>query len=242
MKPGKFYGIGIGPGDPDLITLKGVAVLRQCRHVFIPKARIASESVALTIARSHLADGSQVHELIFPMTENDGDLAKCWEESAATVSEILKKGTDACFLTLGDPMVYSTFIYLMRALKRCLPELETTVVPGITSFSAAAALTEFSLGEKKEPITVIPTSDDLLAVRSALERGGTVVLMKIGARLQEILCLLEEMTLIEDAVFVSHAGQASQRVETNLRKMKLDGANSGYLSVILVHASGKGAK
>lgn len=237
MKLGKFYGIGIGPGDPELMTLKGVAVLRQCGHVFVPKARIKSESVALAIARPHLGSTSQVHELVFPMTEDESALAKRWEESAEAVADVLKTGSDACFLTLGDPMVYSTFIYLLRALKKSMPEMEIEVVPGITSFCAAASLTGFSLGEKKEPITVIPTSDDLQIVRAALERGGTVVLMKIGERLQEILGLLEEMNLIEESVFVSHAGQASQRVETDLRKMKHDDAKSGYLSVILVHAS-----
>lgn len=238
MTLGTFYGIGIGPGDPELITVKGASLLKRCRHVVVPKARIASDSVALAIAKNYISPEATIHERVFPMTKDSNELNRRWEESAAAVAEILRTGEDVCFLTLGDPLVYSTYIYLLRALTACLPDVRAVTIPGITSFCAAAALTGFPLGEKKDPITIIPTADDLTSVKEALRRGGTVVLMKVGERLQDILLILEEAGVLEKSVFVAHAGQENQRVETDLRKLKHADARTGYLSLILVHATG----
>ena len=240
MTPGVFYGIGVGPGDPELMTVKGAALLARCPNVFVPKARIASESVALGIARRYVSAGAAIHELVFPMTDNEDELSARWRESAVRVAEALRAGQDACFLTLGDPLLYSTYIYLVRALRAELPALNAVTVPGITSFCAAAALTGFTLGEGKEPLTIVPAADDLTAVRDALRRGGTVVLMKIGERLADVLRLLREENLLEHAVLVARAGQAGQRVETDLRTLRTDDSKAGYLSVVLVH--GRGAK
>ena len=139
-------------------------------------------------------------------------------------------------------MVYSTYIYLLRALTKRLPGIKTTTVPGITSFSAAASATQFALGEGKEPITIVPTSDDLTDLRRALATQGTVVLMKIGKRLREILAVLEECGLIEHSVFVSRAGLDREHIEVDLRKLRVEDPEAGYLSVIIVHASRRSVK
>lgn len=236
MTLGTFYGLGVGPGDPGLVTVKAAAVLARTHHVFVPKARIAAESVALDIARQYLGADAEVRELVFPMTEDRAELAKSWTASAGAIARVLESGADACFLTLGDPLVYSTYVYLLRALTQQLPEVCSVTVPGVTAFCAGAALANFPLGERKELLTIVPTADDLQPVRDALQRGGTVVLMKIGKRLQEILALLQEAGLIDRAVFVSHAGQEGQRVELDLRRLYAEAPEAGYLSVILVHA------
>lgn len=236
MTLGTLYGIGVGPGDPELITVKGAKLLSQCKHVFVPKARTASDSVALTIAGQYIGDG-QVHELVFPMTADADELSARWTDSAAQVAETLKSGEDACFLTLGDPLLYSTYIYLLRHLKAQLPDVNTVTVPGITAFSLAAALTNFPIGEGKEPVTIVPTADDLTEVRQAIERGGTIVLMKIGKRLRDILSIMQQTGVMEDSVFVSRAGMLDQVVETDLRKLNTENAEVGYLSIILIHAS-----
>jgi precorrin-2/cobalt-factor-2 C20-methyltransferase len=231
---GTFYGIGVGPGDPELVTVKGAAMLARCPHVFVPKARLASESLALNIARRYLSGTATVNELVFPMTADENELDLRWRQAAAEVAQPLRHGTDTCFLTLGDPLLYSTYIYLLRALRAELPELNAVTAPGITSFCAAAALTGFTLGEGKEPLTVIPTADDLTAVREALRRGGTVVLMKIGERLPDVVTALKEARCLERAVLVSRAGQAEQQVVTDLRALRPEDSRIGYLSVILV--------
>lgn len=235
-KTGTLYGIGIGPGDPELVTLKGARLISASRHLFVPKARTAAESVALNIARGLVGAQTIVHELVFPMTADRGELDEKWSGAAAEVAEILESGEDVCFLTLGDALLYSTYIYLLRAIKKRLPDLKTVTVPGITAFSAAAALTDFPVGEGKRPITIIPAADDLAAVRNALALGGTVILMKIGKRLDAILDILDETGLLDQAVFVSHATMANQCIETDLRRMRAQNPEAGYLSVILVRA------
>ena len=235
MIPGTLYGIGIGPGDSELITLKGARLIGACPNLFVPKARTAAESVALAIARPLVGPAARIEELLFPMTTDREELARRWDDAATRIGRVLAAGEDACFLTLGDPLLYSTYIYLLRALRRAIPDLKIVTVPGITAFGAAAALTDFPIGEGKEPVTIIPAADDLTAVRRALEYGGTVVLMKIGKRLPEILELLEGKELLENSVFVSHATMAEQRVETDLRRLKAEGPETGYLSIILVH-------
>jgi precorrin-2/cobalt-factor-2 C20-methyltransferase len=237
MKPGTLYGIGIGPGDPELITLKGARILSQCRKVFVPKARTAADSVALNIAGRHLREDAEVIELVFPMTDDVAELSERWDESARRIAEALETGEDACFLTLGDSLLYSTYIYLLGALKRRSPDLEVVTVPGVTAFSAAAAMTHFPVGERKETVTIVPTADDLGAVERAIEEGGTVILMKVGKRLAPILDLLERVDLIDQAVFVAKVGQQGERIETDLRRLRGEKTEAGYLSIILVHAN-----
>jgi precorrin-2/cobalt-factor-2 C20-methyltransferase len=240
MNRGTLFGIGVGPGDPDLITVRGATILAGCAHVFVPKARKGAESVALGIAQKHISPKAQIHEILFPMTTDRSELEKRWEESAEVIAEILETGADACFLTLGDALLYSTYIYMLRALRRRIPDVKVVTVPGITAFSAAASLAEFPVGEAKEPVTIVPTADDLEDVRRAISAGGTVVLMKIGKRLNQILDLLEEVGVIENGVFVSHAGMDTERIETDLHSLRGENAEAGYLSIILIR--GKGGK
>jgi precorrin-2/cobalt-factor-2 C20-methyltransferase len=235
MKLGILYGIGIGPGDPDLITVKGSAILSRCGHIFVPKSKIAAESLALTIAGKHIKAGAEIHEVFFPMTKDKAELRKRWDESAEQIAAVLKTGEDAAFITLGDAMLYSTYIYCIRALRRLLPEAEIVTIPGVTSYSAAAAAAGFPIGEGKNPVTIIPTADDLEDVRNALRGKGTVILMKVGSRLGSIVELLKEADVLEESVFISHAGMDNQRIETDLAGMDVAG-EAGYLSIILTHS------
>lgn len=239
MKPGTLYGIGVGPGDPGLMTVKGAGIISRCRHIFAPKARGEGGSTARAIASPYLNSNSDVQELIFPMSTDRDELVRHWDSAAREIAELLQAGEDVCFLTLGDPLLYSTYIYLLRALQARLPGLKAITIPGVTAFSAAAALTHFPVGEAKEPVTIIPTTDDPLAIKAALAGNGTIILMKIGRRLPMVLDVLEEEGLIDQAVFVARAGQESEEIETDLRKLRSTAAESGYLSIILVHARAK---
>jgi precorrin-2/cobalt-factor-2 C20-methyltransferase len=236
MTLGTLYGIGIGPGDPDLITVKGAQLLGRCRHLFVPKARQAADSVALGIVRKHLHPGTAIREVFFPMVTDAEELATHWQESARQVAAVLEQGEDACFITLGDAFLYSTYIYLVRTLRRLLPGAIIVTVPGITAFSAVAAATEFPVGEGKMPVTIVPAADDLNTVDRALAGPGTVVLMKIGKRLEAVLDLLERHRALDASVFVAHAGMSNEMVETDLGTLRGRGDGFGYLSTILVSA------
>ncbi|MGC8602123.1 MAG: precorrin-2 C(20)-methyltransferase [Desulfomonilaceae bacterium] len=240
MNIGKLYGIGIGPGDPDLMTFKGVKILGDCQHVFVPKARQDGESLALNIARKHIHPGAKIHEILFPMTTDKKELEERWAESARQIAGVLETGSDACFLTLGDAFLYSTYIYMLRALRRRLPDADVITIPGITAFSAAAAVSEFPVGEAKEPVTIVPTAEDLDAVRRAIKSGGTVVLMKIGKRLDRVLEVLDNEGATDRSVFVSHVGLDNQKIVKDLNTLRGGEADRGYLSVILVRSRYEG--
>jgi precorrin-2/cobalt-factor-2 C20-methyltransferase len=238
MTTGTLYGIGVGPGDPEWMTVKAARILSSCRHVYVPKSAAAAESIALDIARCYLKPDAVVHELTFPMTADEGALRQCWREAANQVHHTLIVGDDCCFLTLGDALLYSTYIYLIAELRAISPDVKIVTVPGITAMSAAAAATGFPIGQGKQLVTIVPAADDMSQFTAALDRGGTVVLMKIGRRLETVLAELESRNLLNRAVFVSHAGMAHERVETDLRRLTGSPEQTGYLSILLVDASG----
>jgi precorrin-2/cobalt-factor-2 C20-methyltransferase len=236
MIMGTFYGIGVGPGDPELITLKGKRILDRVKYVFVPKARRESESIALAVAAKHLPCSVSVQEILFPMVTDPAALGAHWRVAAEIVANVLRAGKDAAFLTIGDALLYSTHIYLVRALKEALPGLKVITVPGIAAFSATAALTGFPVGEGKHPVVIVPASDDLTAIDRAVDFGGTVVLMKVGKRLEGILELLGKRRLIHRSVFVSRAGLDGERIETDLDRLQVEDPPLGYLSTIIIDA------
>jgi len=217
------------------MTLKGARVLEGCRHVFVPKARSENGSIALAIAGRRLRADSRIYELVFPMSADSGELSRRWAEAARSVSDVVSTGEDACFLTLGDPLLYSTYIYLVRALREQLPGLEVVTVPGITAFSAAAALAEFPIGEGKQMVVIIPVSDDPYVIGKALTEAGTVILMKVGRRLDKVLDFIEQAGFLDRAVYVARAGLEGQQVEVDLRKLRRQKQEADYLSILLVH-------
>jgi precorrin-2/cobalt-factor-2 C20-methyltransferase len=234
---GTLYGIGVGPGDPEWMTVKAVRVLSTCRHVCVPKSALTADSVALEIARNYLRPDAVVHEQAYPMTADPNVLQEHWRRAAGEVREILARGEDCCFLTLGDALLYSTYIYLLRELQALEPGVKVVTVPGVTAFSAAAALTNQPLGEGKQLLTIVPASDDLEQFAAALDRGGTVVLMKVGRRLARVLDELEARGLLDQAIFVSRAGLPQQRVETDVRRLRGLPDEAGYLSILIVQVS-----
>ena len=170
MKTGTLFGIGVGPGDSDLITVKGAKILGECRHVFVPKSREDAESVAMTIAAKYVNPQAKIHQILFPMTTDGLNCRPDGQNPPAAVAEVLETGADACFLTLGDTFLYSTYIYMLQALRDRIPKLNVVTIPGITAFSAAAALPNSPVGKAKEPVTIVPTADDLDAVQECAFR------------------------------------------------------------------------
>lgn len=226
--------MGIGPGDPQLITLKAASILKETESIFVPRAQTKEESKAKEIAAHLISPEAKVVELVFPMVKDPDLLMKAWKGSIEKISEELRQGKNVAYLTLGDPFLYSTYIYVIKGLKEVLPEVEIETIPGITSFSAAAALAGFPLAEGDEKVAIVSVSDDISCLRKILEEFETVVLMKVAKKLQEIIHLLEEMNLLEGAVLVSRVGLKGERIEYDLRRLKGQSEKEGYLSIILV--------
>lgn len=239
---GRFYGLGVGPGDPELMTVKAVRILEECQTVFVPRSATGEGSRAREIAERYIDPSVEVVELVFPMTRDPQILEKGWLNSARRVAATLREGKDTAFLTLGDPMLYSTYIYLLRGLRKALPQLEVETVPGVTSVTAAASLADFPIGEGDEKVVIVPSSGDIEGLEDLLDRFDTLVLMKVARNLQRIITLLEEKGILDKAILVSRAGFPNQRVVRELGDLKGCDEEVGYLSIVLIKAGGRSGK
>ncbi len=237
---GTLYGIGLGPGDPELITLKAVKLLSSLRHVFVPKARGSESGLASVIASPYLRDDAIVIDLEFPMKRDEVEVKRQWKKNCDLICNLLDSGKDAAFVTLGDPTVFSTYLYLLEALSEKTSGFNSITVPGISAFSAAAALTNFPLGYSDMPLTVLPAAEDPDCIAKSLQSGGVFVFMKIGRRLKGLLEGIEKTQGVRRISFVARAGLNRQIVLTDPGKIKKLDENSGNLSVLMVQVDATG--
>ncbi|MCC6345593.1 MAG: precorrin-2 C(20)-methyltransferase [Nitrospirales bacterium] len=247
---GKLFVIGVGPGDPELLTLKGARILREVPCICVPKGREEGSSLALSIVQKAVdLTGKEIIEAHFPMKKTAGnrqgaggcaqeaDLSDArvldtkWNETVETVSAVLGRGTNMAFITIGDPTIYSTFFYLYDRLIELNPELPIEFIPGISSINAAAARVPLSLSLADEKIAVIPAtySTDLEQLLGSFD---TLVLMKVYKVFDAVRKTLDKMQLAEKAVYVARAGMDDERVVTDIRKVTEDDLN--YFSVVIV--------
>jgi precorrin-2/cobalt-factor-2 C20-methyltransferase len=215
-----------------LLTLRAVEILKKVSAVFVPKGDTGEESQALKIVAPFLSAGQRVHEFTAPMTRDRRSLDRAWESAAGEVAAVLNEGRDAAFLTLGDSTVYSTYFYLLDALRKIMPDVDVETVPGITSFSAGAALLNRALTMGQESLAVVPATRGADFLRTVLTTFENVVLLKVAPVLEEVRSILEELGRLEDAAFVCRCGMADQFVCENLA---LAGElPDNYFSLILV--------
>ena len=233
---GTLYGIGVGPGDPDLITVKALRILARRPHIFASASSNNTYSLALNIIRPYL-NGVGVEPLPFPMNRDPEVLEQAWEKNARRILEVLASGSNAAFLTLGDPLTYSTFSYLLRTISRLDPRVRVITVPGITSYHAAAALTRLPLSEGEESFFVASGALGADRLREVIDKADTVVLLKTYRHADKILATLEEMGLTEQAVCISRCGLEGETVVQDVRALK--GRPLPYLSMIIIKKKGK---
>lgn len=233
---GKLYGVGVGPGDPELLTLKGVRILKNIDVVCFPVSQPDKPSIALEIASRAVRRDWQILQLYLPMTRDNEKLEKHWQEAAEQVSEILKSGQDCAFITLGDPSFYSTFIYLVRKLKTMLTDLKIEIIPGISAPNILAALAQVPLAESDERLVVIPAINNLGELSEALDKFENIMFLKVGRTFPEVLELLKEKGLDENAVFGSRCGFVDGYISYDLDEIKEKSRD--YLSAVLVKKGG----
>ncbi len=235
-KTGVFYGVGVGPGDPELITIKAKRVLEGAGVLAVPRSKDSSSdgrSKALSILKGVVdIEGKEVLELLFPMTKDASALAASRREAAKSIAGRLSAGDDVAFITLGDPMTYSTFSYLVPFVEAALPCVEVRSVPGVTSFAALASRAVVPLAESDEKVIIIPAAYDIEAVRSALEGFDTVVLMKVNSAFDRLVGLLTEMGLIQNAVLASRVGWPEEEITSDIKGLK--GRKLDYFSTLIV--------
>lgn len=226
-KLGIFYGVSVGPGDPELLTLKACRVLKACPVIAAPRSR-SGEQLALSIAGQVVdLDGKALLSLPFTMSRDKAELEAAWQRNADLVAAYLDRGLDVAMAVLGDVSTYSTYCYVMERLKqRGYP---TRMIPGVTSFAAIAARLGESLVEGREALHILPASHpDQLA---GLDLPGTKILMKSGRDLPQVISALEEKSLLDRAQLVANCGLPGELVCRDLRE--LDGP-VGYYATIIV--------
>ncbi|OHC08117.1 MAG: precorrin-2 C(20)-methyltransferase [Planctomycetes bacterium RIFOXYD2_FULL_41_16] len=230
MKTGNFYGIGLGPGDPELLTLKALHTIQKADCIFVPKSDSKEDSLALEIVKDYVK-GKRVIEQVYPMTKDKETLNTVWLKAAEEIHTEVKNGYNVVYLTLGDPMTFSTYIYLLRHLNTMLPEKAIHTIPGITSYNAAACAANYPLLTGDEKLAVIPIPKDVAELRSILESFDTIVMMKVAKKLDEVIQLLEDMKLSENALFASYIGQKDAYLTCDIVSLK--GSGMGYMSVLV---------
>lgn len=230
----KFYGIGVGPGDPELLTIKGLNALRSADIIIAPKARMKGESVARDIVKKALDVEKEFIELEFPMTKDKEELAKRYRSAALLIKEKIEEGKILAYLTIGDPLLYSTYIYLLNALQEVAPDLVIETIPGIAAYSATASRLNCSIAEKDERVCICPVPEDMEELKRVIMANDTVVIMKVAKKLREVLDLLEEMGLLKYTVLGSRTGFEDEKLINGAHGPFDVTEKEGYLSTLIV--------
>ncbi|MDZ4185598.1 MAG: precorrin-2 C(20)-methyltransferase [Desulfuromonadales bacterium] len=233
---GLIYAVGVGPGDPELITRKAERILRSVDVICAPTGQAEAASFALSIVEPYLDRSRQlVIEQVFPMKKEEADLLPFWREAAATVAAHARAGRSVAFITIGDPFLYSTFLYIYRILKEDYPEVAMEIVPGISSVLAAAAAAGIPLGMASDRIAILPATYETDQLRQVLLDFDTVVLMKVHRRFDAILALLTELGLQDSAVYVRRVSSDQEEIVTKLNS--LSGKALDYMSLLIIQKS-----
>lgn len=234
---GNLYVIGVGPGDPELLTLKAVRIFKEVPCICVPKGRQEGSSLALSIVeRAVSLNHKEIIEAHFPMkktksTEDDCELDAKWHNTIDTILNRLNKGIDVAFITIGDPTIFSTFFYLYDRLLELNPDLNIEIIPGISSINAAASWAKISLGLGDEKIAILPANyeDNLKGI---LKKFDTIILLKVHKVFEQVLNVLDNMNLLENTIYISKAGMEDEKIFRDIRDVKDDDLN--YFSMLIV--------
>lgn len=226
---GVFYGIGVGPGDPELLTVKAINAIKNSEVIIAPKTEKKSDSLALTIAQPYLRADAQIVYQTFPMVKDFEDSPEVFEDNVAEILSYLRDGKVVGFLTLGDPMFFSTYIYIFKLLKNWGVQIET--VAGVPAFLAIAGKIGYPVTYGNEILTIVPATAETEKIANALKNSDAAVLMKVYKNFDEIAEILNAEKLSENAVLVSRCGLDGEKIIADINSCKNENLN--YLSTIL---------
>lgn len=226
---GKLFGIGVGPGDPELLTVKAINAIKQLDVIIAPKTEKKDGSVALNIASQYIKPEMEIVYQVFPMTVGFAEDDTAWQSNKQEILELLQAGKNVGFLTLGDPMFYSTYIYVFRLLQHEAVDIET--IPGIPAFCAIGSATNTPIVEGDSILSIIPANMPEDRVRSALKTCDNAVLMKVYKNSDAVIDMLAEEGLAKQAVLASRCGLDDEVIIRDISGEK--GRKLNYLSTIL---------
>jgi precorrin-2/cobalt-factor-2 C20-methyltransferase len=232
-KIGHLYGVGIGPGDPELLTLKAQRVLIKVPVIFVPKKSEENKSIAESIIADlapHLE--SKVVGIVLPMLRDKKKLQEYWRQAADIIWHHLNQGKDGAFLNIGDPLFYGTFIHVLRTLQTNHPKISVEIIPGVSSVNAAAARAEIPLASDDDNMAIISGVQSDEIIRNALVNYDTVVFMKVNTVFNRLLGILEEMNLRYKSVYIRRCTTGEEEIVRDVGCLK--GKKLDYFSLLIV--------
>lgn len=235
MAKGCFTGIGVGPGDPELLTLKAVKALAGADVVIAPRTEKREDSLALSIAKPHLRPDIEVLELVFPMVSQPEALSEAWLNNRRIIHQRLDAGQQVVFLTLGDPMFYSTYIYVFELLKGSGHIVET--IPGIPAFCAIASHHGMPVVEGDDILSVVPATVAPEKMAQVFAVSDRLVVMKISRNFAQLRGTMQKYGFAEQALMVAKCGQPGETVQTDF--LAVNSQDVTYLSTILARKNKK---
>ena len=234
MTYGKLYGVGVGTGSPDLMTVRAVNGLRSVDVIAIPNSSKHTKSVAWRTAGPSVGSvaGQARLGLLFPMTKDPAITVPAWDTAFNEIGERLTAGKSVAFITEGDPLFYSTYIYLHNQAPERWPGLVPEIVPAVSSFTAVPSVLGAPIADGQERVAVVPASYGLAELPAILKLFDTVLLMKVSSVMPQLVDLLEAEGVLDKAVYVSKATMPLQMIETDLKKIANDKCD--YFSMIMI--------
>jgi precorrin-2/cobalt-factor-2 C20-methyltransferase len=224
---GRLFGIGVGPGDPELLTLKALRYLQAAPVVAYVSAR-GQPSVARHIAAPHLQPGQRELNIALPMHPSPELADAAYDEGASRIGAELERGRDVAVLCEGDPLLYGSFNQLLKRLGSFYP---AEIVPGITSITAAAAAARRPITIRTDTLTVVPATLPMEALRARLGQTNAAVILKIGRHLDKVRQVLAELNLLDRAIYVEGVSTADQRV---MPLVDMKDMSAPYFTLILI--------
>lgn len=216
---GKLYGVGVGPGDPELITVKAVKAIEKADIIFTAASSKNPYSLAVEIASPYIREDAVVRQLGFPMTKHSDEVEAAWIANAKEIAAELKAGKTAVFLTLGDPTTYSTFGYILKKMACIMPEADIETVPGITSFHAAAARLNRILVEGEESLLITSGAYGGDRIRT-IQNVENLAIVKAYKNIKDINQSLKDTGFFNNGVAVSKCGRDHETVIQDLGELE----------------------
>lgn len=188
----KLFCVGCGPGDPELLTIRALNLITEADVIFVPTSKLDKPSIALSIVAKYIKETTKIINLVFPMVKDKDALKDYWKKNTLEISQMVRTGKKTLYLTVGDPSLYSTWIYIHRELKKNHKDIEIEIIPGITSIFAFAAESKIGLVEGNEHLSIVPACYDLNKVKNTVKASDTIVFLKDGRYFDNVIEMLSD--------------------------------------------------
>ena len=234
-----LIGIGVGPGDPDLLTVKAVKAIQNADIIMCPASKEDRPSIALSVVSTIIDESKnqEIIKLIFPMTKDKEILEDTWKKNSKIMAEKVLSGKNVVYLTVGDPFLYSTWIYMHKDLKENYPNMKINVIPGIVSMFTFASKVGVSIAEGAEKVAIIPSCYDLSSVKEIAKNSESMIFLKDGRYFDQVIDVLKESGFPDNSIFA--IGQDLGTEKEIVRKLTLGEVNdktltTKYFSILVV--------